>query len=343
MPIHAAGNYRHSSPECAADYVSSSYVPTLSACTKARSGWKPIPRTHLAGLVVCDEASNIDGARFLPSAAEEVRIVRACFDLAHARVLNSPSARTSLSDMRSLLEYTPAHILHFACHAVHASDPLRSALVLQDGNLTIQDIMDLHLPNAVLAVLSACQTAKGDRNAPDQAVHLAASMLFCGLKNVIGTMWWVVVNAHGAICLLMKSTPGSCTTRTAQKWRVRSTKLCSEVRFSIWTTCPTRSTRRSKCCARRVCLRNAGHSSCTWVAEAVRREGISGMMFVVSPPTRTFGRCAYVLYFARTRFVLHSMHVLDESGGRVDQIPQVATRSVRTWLTAATVTTAAAR
>jgi CHAT domain-containing protein len=42
---------------------------------------------------------------------------------------------------------------------------------------------------AVLAFLSACRTAQGDANAPDQAVHLAASMLFCGFWSVIGTMW----------------------------------------------------------------------------------------------------------------------------------------------------------
>jgi CHAT domain-containing protein len=95
----------------------------------------------------------------------------------------------SLSELRLLLSSTPAHILHLACHGIHASDPLSSALVLQDGSLTIQDIMDLHLPNSMLAVLSACQTAKGDRNAPDQAIHLAASMLFCGFRSVIGTMW----------------------------------------------------------------------------------------------------------------------------------------------------------
>jgi hypothetical protein len=96
--------------------------------------------------------------------------------------------------LQSLLENTPAHILHFACHGIHASHPLSSALVLQDGNLMIRDIMNLHLPNAVLTFLSACQTAKGDKNAPDQAIHLAASMLFCGFRSVIGTMWWVVVD-----------------------------------------------------------------------------------------------------------------------------------------------------
>jgi CHAT domain-containing protein len=143
-------------------------------------------------LLVCEESLNNERARYLPEAAAEVHIVRACFDSAKAQVLNTPSTHTSISMLRSLLEDTPAHVLHLACHGIHHSDPLRSALVLQDGNFTIQDIMGLQLPNAVLAVLSACQTAKGDKSAPDQAIHLAASMLFCGFRSVIGTMWWVV-------------------------------------------------------------------------------------------------------------------------------------------------------
>lgn len=40
--------------------------------------------------------------------------------------------------------------------------------------------MNLNLPTAMLAFLSACKTAKGSEEQPDQAVHLAASMLFCG-------------------------------------------------------------------------------------------------------------------------------------------------------------------
>jgi hypothetical protein len=196
LPIHAAGLYRATSPTCVADYATSSYIPTLSSLTKTRMCWKAIPRSRLAGLLVCEESPNGARARYLPEAVAEVRLVRECFASAEAQVLNTPSAHTSLSTLRTLLEEMPAQILHLACHGIHDSNPLRSALVLQDGNLTIQDIMGLQLPNAVLAVLSACQTAKGDRNAPDQAIHLAASMLFCGFRSVIGTMWWVVVNVN---------------------------------------------------------------------------------------------------------------------------------------------------
>jgi CHAT domain-containing protein len=112
------------------------------------------------------------------------------FRAAPARVLNTHSPHTSIADLRALLQDAPAHILHLACHGVQDVDPLSSALVmLQDGRLTIEDMLQLDLPEAVLAYLSACQTAKGDRNTPDQAVHLAAFMLFCDFRSIVGTMW----------------------------------------------------------------------------------------------------------------------------------------------------------
>jgi CHAT domain-containing protein len=134
-------------------------------------------------------ASDNESARHLPEAATEARLVRDCFEPAHAQVLNAHSAHTTRLELHSLLKAVPAHILHFACHGVQESDSLKSALVLQDGKLTVEDIIQPNLPHAMLAYLSACQTAKGDKNAPDQAVHLAASMLLCGFRSVIGNMW----------------------------------------------------------------------------------------------------------------------------------------------------------
>jgi len=49
--------------------------------------------------------------------------------------------------------------------------------------------MKLNLPRASLAFLSACETAKGSADQPDQVLHLAATMLFVGFPSVIGTMW----------------------------------------------------------------------------------------------------------------------------------------------------------
>jgi CHAT domain-containing protein len=187
MPL--ASTYHDVSPVSTSDFVVSFYIPTLAALTKARIDWCPVTRTQLSGLVVCEASADAGNLRYLPNAAKEADVVRGCFESAQARVLNPPSAHTSLDQLRALLEGTPANILHLACHGIQDTDPLKSAILLQDGKLKIEDVMQLSLSHAVLAVLSACHTAKGDRNAPDQAVHLAASMLFCGFRSVVGTMW----------------------------------------------------------------------------------------------------------------------------------------------------------
>jgi CHAT domain-containing protein len=189
MPLHAAGDYRATHKEGTADYVVSSYIPTLSALTKARAGWRPVKRTDLAGILVCEPSS---GHLHLPHVAEEVEGIRESLQRSSVRVLNEPSEHTTVAQMQSMLErYAPqAHILHLASHGIQDSIALNSAFLLQDGKLSIADIMKLDLPRAVLAFLSACQTAKGDHNAPDQAVHLVASMLFCGFRSVVGTMWY---------------------------------------------------------------------------------------------------------------------------------------------------------
>jgi CHAT domain-containing protein len=197
LPIHAAGVYQVASSQSISDYVASSYIPTLSSLTKARSSWKSIERAQVAGLIICEDASELNTTRHLPQAVVEVEAVRECFVASEAQILNAHSVHTSPSELRSILEGTPTHILHLACHATQEPDPLRSAFLLKDGALTIQDIIQMNLPHAMLAYLSACQTAKGDRNAPDEAVHLAASMLFCGFRSVVGTMWSVHCSSYG--------------------------------------------------------------------------------------------------------------------------------------------------
>jgi hypothetical protein len=182
----------------------STYIPTLHSLIKARNSWDPIPRDELAGLIICEDSPKSSAANYLLEAAKEVRIVRECFESAHAQVLNTMSTQTIRAELLSLLGNTPAHVLHLACHAVQDAEPLSSAIVLHDGQLTIEDIIRLSLPQATLAYLSACQTAKGDQNAPDQAVHIAASMLFCGFRSIVGTLWWVT---EFLSCFLSALTP----------------------------------------------------------------------------------------------------------------------------------------
>jgi CHAT domain-containing protein len=120
----------------------------------------------------------------------EVRTVAHLLESASARVVNDVNAEPSVQSV--LNDLPTAHILHMACHGHQEEDALQSCFALRDGSLSIASLMSMRLPHAMLAFLSACETAKGGRNQPDQAAHLAASMLFCGFRSVVGTMWCAI-------------------------------------------------------------------------------------------------------------------------------------------------------
>jgi CHAT domain-containing protein len=152
---------------------------------KAREDFIPLPRHELQALLFSEPSA--PGLAPIPSVDDEVQMVARIVMSTSASVANDVYAS---SMVQSVLEQAPsAHILHLACHGHQHEDPLKSCFALQDGRLTISALMDLKLPKAMLAYLSACETAKGDKNQPDQAVHLAASMLFCGFRSVVATMW----------------------------------------------------------------------------------------------------------------------------------------------------------
>jgi CHAT domain-containing protein len=131
--------------------------------------------------------ANAPSLPVLINAIEEVNSVSGLFGSAEVNIVNSMDAPPTVHSVANILP--TAHILHIICHGQQNQDPLQSSFALRDGNLTIAEIVKLNLSNATLAFLSACETANGDKNQPDQAVHLAASMLFCGFRSVVATMW----------------------------------------------------------------------------------------------------------------------------------------------------------
>jgi CHAT domain-containing protein len=152
---------------------------------KAREEFVPAPRQELQALLFSEPSAF--GLPYIPGVDDEVQTVAGIVMSTSALVANDVYAP---SMVHSVLAQAPsAHILHLACHGHQHEDPLQSYFALHDGRLTISALMDLKLPNAMLAYLSACETAKGDKKQPDQAVHLAASMLFCGFRSVVATMW----------------------------------------------------------------------------------------------------------------------------------------------------------
>ena len=103
--------------------------------------------------------------------------------------LGIPEAPATVEDVFSHL--STVSIVHFACHGVQdVGKPLESALILDGGDkLKVSRIMEQPMPSASLAFLSACETAMGDKKLPDEAMHLAASLLFAGFRGTVATMW----------------------------------------------------------------------------------------------------------------------------------------------------------
>ncbi|KAJ7474974.1 CHAT domain-containing protein [Mycena latifolia] len=135
---------------------------------------------------------------------------------------------------------------HFACHGLQdISTPTNSALLLAGSSkLTLSDIIQLQLPHADLAFLSACQTATGSKNLQDESVHLTAGMFLAGYRGVIGTMW-SIMDADGPqvagdiYAHLFKTSPQD-STRAAEALHLAVQKLRESDRaegmksFSRW-------------------------------------------------------------------------------------------------------------
>jgi hypothetical protein len=192
LPLHAAGIYHESGRECVADYVISSYIPTVTSLVNASEASQSAPSSdnyHAQMQVLLVAQPDVQGLPSLPHAIEEATVVRSIVQQDAFISLEKDSAGESI--VQSVLARLPeASVLHLACHATQCKDdPLQSGFDFVDGRLTLRELMRVNHPKAQLAYLSACESGAVDENQPDEAINLAATMLFVGFKSVIATMW----------------------------------------------------------------------------------------------------------------------------------------------------------
>jgi CHAT domain-containing protein len=168
------------------DYVVSSYVPTIASLIEAR---KHATRHSTEVRVMIVAEPNLEGNIPLPNATAETEMIKAKI----ARKVASPNNLGVTSPLRLaniLKEMEDASVIHMACHGQQNSEePLASGFMLRDGPLAISDVIKLKLQKTHFAFLAACESASGDREQPDEAIHLGAAMLFMGVKSIVGTMW----------------------------------------------------------------------------------------------------------------------------------------------------------
>ena len=81
--------------------------------------------------------------------------------------------------------------IHLSCHGYQdLRDPSAAGLELSDGTLTIARLSDARYAGE-LAFLSACRTAAGGVDLPDEVITLAAALNYTGYRHVVATLWSV--------------------------------------------------------------------------------------------------------------------------------------------------------
>ncbi|KAG1828028.1 CHAT domain-containing protein [Suillus variegatus] len=172
LPLHAAGPYERKKKNLSDIYISS-YTPTLTTLIRAR---QQVSRDGTSQYFVAIGQANPVNGRELKYVASELAAV--------AEHVPPTVSFTSLEGAEATL--------HLACHGMpNRTQPFESSFAMRDGPLMIKEIIRSNWQNPQFAFLSACHTTVGDEKRPDESIHLAAAMQFCGFRSVIGSMWSV--------------------------------------------------------------------------------------------------------------------------------------------------------
>ncbi|KAJ6599697.1 CHAT domain-containing protein [Mycena vulgaris] len=193
LPIHAAGIYGEKEffGSKLSDFVVSSYTPSLTALIQ---GFRPQSddQPELQLLAVAQPSAT--GQLHIPGTRKEINNLEQLAKSSKIPVMRLDENMATVESVQRGMK--DSRWVHFASHGVQdRSDPTQSALLLaRSSRLTLAKIIQLSLPHADLAFLSACQTAAGDKSLQEESVHLAAGMLLAGYRGVIATMWTIMDN-----------------------------------------------------------------------------------------------------------------------------------------------------
>ncbi len=153
--------------------------------------------------------SYLPGASLLPDEYSDVTSLTHSLILAHsddgrlphtleeaqqvAAVLGAATVFTEADAIEKRLRehLSTCNLIHLATHGAFRSDnPFFSWLRLSDTYLTVRDIYGLHLPNATLVTLSACETGLVSLKGGD-VLGLSQGFLAAGARSLLLSLWAV--------------------------------------------------------------------------------------------------------------------------------------------------------
>jgi CHAT domain-containing protein len=157
IPLHAAGIYslNNTDSECCADYVVSSYTPTLTALLRAQESSPGFHRDKVKlGLVAALNAWD-PSLPTLWNVQDEVSYVQSAATAASIFVDNSNSCEDHATLVPHVAEvFKSTNLVHIACHGIQNPDnALSSGFCLSDGDLTVSHLMHLDLKDAFFCFL----------------------------------------------------------------------------------------------------------------------------------------------------------------------------------------------
>jgi hypothetical protein len=193
LPLHAMGpilSDGSGEERYFLDIYIPSYTPTLSALILDESDRREpdSPTSCLPSLLLVAHFDVPSPDVSLSEVCKDVKVIQELNTRLPIKSLISEGATTT-----SVLDGLRDHqFVHFVCHGtLEASKPFDAGFELHGNErLTLLNIVRSRLPAAEFAFLSACHTAElTDGSFPDEGLHLAAAVQYCGFRSVVGTMW----------------------------------------------------------------------------------------------------------------------------------------------------------
>ncbi|KAF8183258.1 CHAT domain-containing protein [Mycena galopus ATCC 62051] len=160
-----------------------SYTATLASLLEGQAN--PVTTAHKIGVVGVTH-TGLGGVNHLRGVGQEVEKI--------CSIIKSPNLECVLGK-----QATPDAVkhqlqncswVHLACHGTQdLVEPIKSRLLLYDGALELETILQMPLSNAEVVFLAACQTAMGDAELANESFHLGGGFIAAGFRGAIGTLW----------------------------------------------------------------------------------------------------------------------------------------------------------
>jgi hypothetical protein len=185
LPLHGAGYHAAGGGRTVLDRVVSSYTPTLRAL---REAMKPSAEQTIGPgrLLLVGVPNAPDQLQLTDEVAREREFLRERFP-GDLTVIEGSDA--SVSAVHAAM--ADHRWIHISCHGYQdLNDPSAAGFLLSDGTLTITRISTARYTGE-FAFLSACKTATGGLNLPDEVITLAAALSYTGYRHVLATLWSV--------------------------------------------------------------------------------------------------------------------------------------------------------